>query len=186
MVRKTYSTLVAMAFAALVMVGCGKEDVSDLTSTWTTKDGEVQTKLTEVQTKSKELQGRLESFQVSNTADTMLTAERAAMITLLQANLSKISELEGNLKTHAATRDSLVTLGNRAEYETAWKSAETEYAGALASLDEIEKQNSDIASRLESLNSKPAAATTDTVAVKHDTVVTETVTTEKKADTTVN
>lgn len=193
MVRKTYSTLVAIAVAALVMVGCGKEDVTDLTETWTAKAGEVQTKLDGVKAKNQEAQTQLTSTTVANTTDSTVVMERNAMQTLLQTNMSKVSEIETQLAANTAKRDSLATLGNRAEYEAAWKAADVEYSAAITALDEIEKNSNDIISRLGSLNTAPAK--TDTVAVTNgttgttDTVAAGTSTkaedaTAKKADTT--
>lgn len=170
MVRKTYSTLVAVALAAIVMVGCGPEDVSDVTSTWTEKEGEVQTKLAGVQAKNQELQTRLTNVTVANPADSTMVTERAALETMLQANMAKVTEIDAKLKEHGAKRDQMAQAGNRAEYEAGLKAAETEYAAATAALDEIEKQNNDIASRLDNL-SKPAATTngTDTTAGMNNT-----------------
>ena len=192
MVRKTYSTLVAIAVAALVMVGCGKEDVTDLTETWTAKAGEVQTKLDGVKAKNQEAQTQLTSTNVANTTDSMVVMERNAMQTLLQTNMTKVSEIETQLAANSAKRDSLATLGNRAEYEAAWKAADVEYSAAITALDEIEKNSNDIISRMGNLNTAPAktdtvanststTGTTDTVAAGTSTKAEDA--TAKKADT---
>lgn len=167
MVRKTYSALVAVVLAALVMVGCGNEDVSDLATTWTGKEGDVQTKLAGVMAKHAELQGKFQALPAANPADTTAAADRTMAGTMLQDHQTKVAELEAKIKTHMTKREELMaTPGSRADYEAAWKSAEADYEAALTSLNEIESQLGDVSSRLDNL-SKPAAmpTTTDTAAV---------------------
>lgn len=160
MVGRIYKTLAVVALAAVVMVGCGKEDVTDLTNTWTAKEGDVQTKLQEVQGKQAELQSRLQSVQVSNTADSATMAKRTIVEQMMQDHQAKIAEIEAKIKEHQDKRTQIAEAGNRAEYEAAWKSAETDYEAALASLDELASQSGTMSSAIDDLSNPPAAVDT--------------------------
>lgn len=183
MVRKTYSALVAVALAALVMVGCGNEDVSDLATTWTGKEGDVQTKLAGVMAKHSELQGKFQALPAANPADTTAAADRSMVGQMLQDHQTKVAELEAKIKEHQAKREELMaTPGSRADYEAAWKSAEADYEAALTSLNEIESQLGDVSGRLDNLN-KPSAMPTNTDTAAAGTIRTDTATASSSSTT---
>lgn len=192
MVRKSYSAMILAAAAALVMVGCGKEDLTDLQDTWAKKDGDVTTKLMELKNKNQQLHTEFNAVQAANITDSTKMADRTAAETMLNDHDKQIGEIETMLADLRTKRDSAAAAGKRAEYETAWKAAETEYEAALAKISTLESQSSEIDNKLDGLTSASATpkdtaavnATGDSATAKSDMKKDEKVTAEgeKKAD----
>jgi hypothetical protein len=201
MVRKSYSAMILAAAAALVMVGCGKEDITDLQDTWVKKEGDVVTKLTDLKTKNQEIRSKFDVVKAANITDTVKLADRTIAETMLSDHDSQIGQIETTIASLKAKRDSAATMGKRADYEAAWKAAETEYEGLLAKISTLESQNGEIGNKVDGLANTNTAAIdtaattpsgTDTAAAKasadekkpsEDASKTAEGTTEKKADT---
>ncbi len=195
MIRKTYSALALLAVAGMVMVGCGKEDLTELDTTWGTKEGDVVTKLADFQTKNQDFAKRLETIKVDNAADTAKAADRAMVETMVKDQAAAVGEIEQTLNELKTKREEALKAGVKADYEAAWKDAEPKYEAALTRLNELEKQQSDIDSKLNGLNTTTPAVTDTTVAngtVKSDTTAmnaggsTSTTTTANGTSTTAN
>lgn len=172
MMRKTYGTLLTIAAAALMMVGCGKEDVTDLSDAWTKKEGDVMTKLEEVRTRNTELMGRLQAVNTSSITDSSKIADRAMVETTLNEYMTKIGEVEASLNSLKAKRDSAATLGNRGEFEAMWKSAEADYTAAMGRLEEMENDYNNLANRLDALTTASTAIDTAASVNANDTAKT--------------
>jgi|GEM_PF-2212449 len=172
MIRKTYSALALLAVAGMVMVGCGKEDLTELDTTWGTKDGDVVTKLNDFKAKHAELEARFQTVKANNVADTAKAADRTMVETMLKDQATAVGEVEQTLGELKTKREEALKAGVKADYEAAWKDAEAKYEAALTRLNELEKQQSEIDSKLNGLNSTTPAVTDTTVAngtVKSDT-----------------
>lgn len=169
MIRMTSSALALLAIAALTIVGCGKEDVTDLNNDWTKLDNDVRTKLTDVKNAHQELVGKLAALPAGNTTDTATAATLKVIDAALKDHEAKLGEIDSLLAGSQTKRDEAAKSGKRADFEAAWNAAKPDYEAAVAKLDEIKDQTSKLSSEADKLG-KPHAADT-TVAVKHDTVV---------------
>jgi hypothetical protein len=163
MIRKTYSALALLALAGMVMVGCGKEDLTELDSTWGKKEGDVMAKYNELQTKNQELTTKFESVKTANLADTTKASDRAMIDQMLKDHQAAIGEIEKTINDLKAKRDEAMKSGKKADYEAAWKDAEAQYEGALKRIDELQSQNNDIASKIDGLSSAATTAPAGTV-----------------------
>jgi hypothetical protein len=160
MIRKTYSALALLALAGMIMVGCGKEDLTELDSTWGKKEGDVVAKLAELQGKNQELTAKFETIKTANLADTTKASDRAMIDQMLKDHGTATGEIEKTINDLKAKRDEALKSGKKADYEAAWKDAEAQYEGALKRIDELQSQNSDIASKIDGLSSTAATAPT--------------------------
>jgi chromosome segregation ATPase len=182
MVRKTYSALAIVAIAALSIVGCGKEDLTDLNETWTKAESGVNEKLATVQGEHKTMVDEFQVVQTANATDSTKLQDRVMVNQMITDHEKLVGEVEATIADLKAKRDAALAAGKRADFEAAWKEAEVKYAAAAETLDKIESQHSDMKSKIESLKSAPAVkdtaaattapATKDTVAsAKPDTAV---------------
>jgi hypothetical protein len=150
--------------AAIVIAGCGKEDLTDLQDTWVKKEGDVIAKLAEVQAKNQELHSKFETVKASNITDTAKLADRTMAETMLGDHDTQIADVEKTIASLKAKRDSVATNAKRADFEAAWKAAETEYDACLAKIASLSSQNGEIGSKIDGLAATTAAAPIDTVA----------------------
>lgn len=139
MIRKLSIALMLTAFMGVAIVGCGKEDLTDLQKSWTEKDGEVAAKLAEVNTKYGEAQAEMQTVQTAD-MDTAEVQEYEANKARLETIGTQLADAQTKLDAQKEAMTKAGEAGKRAEYEAAWKTAEAEYEGLLASLNEIESQ----------------------------------------------
>jgi hypothetical protein len=172
MVRKTYGALAIVAIAALSIVGCGKEDLTDLTETWTKAESGVNEKLATVQGEHKMMVDEFQVVQAANATDTTKMADRDMVNQMITDHEKMVGEVEATIAELKTKRDAALAAGNRAEFETAWKEAEVKYAAAAETLDKIIGQHGDMKSKIDGLKNASAAKDTAVVAtpVTKDTV----------------
>ncbi len=161
MISRTHSALAILALAALTVIGCGKEDVADLKEDWTKMEADVQQKLTDVKNHHNELMTKMTAQPVANSSDTTVIAERNAVEETLRQHEKQIGEIESTLSTTDASRAEAEKGGKRGDYEAAWNTAKTDYEGAIAKLDELDRQNKDLESKIDGWGKH---ATVDTTA----------------------
>jgi hypothetical protein len=173
MVRKTYSALALVAIAAISIVGCGKEDLTDLNETWTKAESSVNEKLATVQGEHTTMVGEFQMVQAANATDTTKMADHAMVNQMIMDHEKMVGEVQQTIADLKNKRDAALAAGTRAEFETAWKEAEVKYAAATEMLDKLMGQHGDMKSKIDGLKSAPAVkdttvaatpATTDTVA----------------------
>jgi hypothetical protein len=165
MIRKTFSALALLAVTGMVLVGCGKEDLTEMDNTWGKKEADVVAKLSELQAKHGELSAKFGTVQVANVADTAKAADRAMVETSLKNEETAVGTIETTINDLKAKRAEAMAAGKKGEYEAAWKDAEAKYEAALKQIDELEKQNSDLSSKINGLGSATPATTVDTAAM---------------------
>lgn len=172
MIRNTYKAMLTLAIAALAIVGCGKENVTDLSDAWTKAAGDLTTKLNDFKTKHGALVTKFETMKASaNPADTAMAETRAKMDQMIKDHEASVKEIETKLAESQTKMAEVVKAGKRADVETAWKAAEADYAAANAKLDELMKQHSEMESSMNSASSAAATttpATGDTSAAKKE------------------
>ncbi|MBL7987392.1 MAG: hypothetical protein JNJ94_04950 [Chlorobi bacterium] len=178
MIRNTYKAMLTLAIAALTIVGCGKENVTDLSDAWTKAATELTAKLNEFKTHHGALVTKFETMKASaNPADTAMAETRAKMDQMFKAHEATVKEVETKLAESQAKMAEVVKTGKRADVETAWKAAEADYTKWNANLDELTKQHSEIEATMNSAATAAAAttapATGDTSAAKKEGVMEE-------------
>jgi hypothetical protein len=169
MIRKMYGALALLTVAVFTFIGCGTEDVSDLSNDWTKMDGDVRQKLDQVKTAHQELMGKFTAVPVANTTDTNVAAERTVVDQTLKDQETKIGDVETMLANNQTKHDEATKSGKRADFEAAWNAAKPDYEAALAKLDEISQQTSDLSSKVDGW-SKPATTDTTAAPAKADSV----------------
>lgn len=171
MIRNTYKAMLTLAIAALTIVGCGKENVTDLSDAWTKAATDFTTKLNEFKTQHAALATAFETMKASaNPADTAMAETRAKMDQMIKDHEAAVKEIETKLAESQTKMDEVVKAGKRADVETAWKAAEADYTAWNTKLDELMKQHSELEA---TMKAAPAAATTapatgDTAAAKKE------------------
>jgi hypothetical protein len=170
MARMSYSALILAAAAALAIAGCGKEDITDIQDNWVKKEGEVITKVTDVQKQNNDLHTKFETVRTANITDSAKMADRAVAETMLSDHDSQIGAIEKTIDELRAKRDSTAANAKRADYEAAWKAAETEYDGLLAKIKTLDDQNGDIMSKINGLTGTSVGAMIDTAASKANAI----------------
>ena len=81
---------------------------------------------------------------------------------------AQIAEIEATIAKHSAAREAAMKTGTRAEFEAAWNAAKVEFEGAMAKLDELDRQHDDLSGRINN-TATPAPADTTTGATSGDT-----------------
>ena len=119
MIRKTYSALALLAVAGMVMVGCGKEDLTEMDTTWGKKDSDVVTKLDELKTKNEDLTRAFETLKTANIADTAKAGDRDLVDQMLKDHQTAIGEIEKDVNHLKAKREEALKTGKKADYEAA-------------------------------------------------------------------
>lgn len=187
MIRKTYSALALLAVAGMVMVGCGKEDLTEMDTTWGKKDSDVVTKLDELKTKNEDLTRAFETLKTANIADTAKAGDRALVDQMLKDHQTAIGEIEKDVNDLKAKREEALKTGKKADYEAAWKDAEAKYEAISKRIDELQNQNGELGSKVTELGNAAPAATTDTAATgtvaKPDTATAAKAEAKKPAET---
>lgn len=166
MIRKTYSALTLLAVAGMIMAGCGKEDLTEMDTTWGKKDSDVVMRFEELKTKNEDLTKAFEMIKTANIADTTKVADRALVDQMLKDHQAAIGEIEKTVNDLKAKREEALKTGKKADYEAAWKDAEPQYEALMKRIDELLNQNGEIGSKVSDIgNATPApSTTTDTAA----------------------
>ncbi|MCC7437605.1 MAG: hypothetical protein IT211_03825 [Armatimonadetes bacterium] len=177
MIHNTYKAMLTLAIAALAIVGCGKENVTDLSDAWTKAAGDLTTKLNDFKTKHGALVAKFETMKASaNPADTAMAETRAKMDQMFKDHEAGVKEVETKLAESQAKMAEVVKAGKRADVETAWKAAEADYTAWGAKLDELMKQHSEMEATMNTAATAAATtapATGDTTAAKKEGMMEE-------------
>lgn len=172
MIRNTYKAMLTLAIAALAIVGCGKENVADLSDAWTKAANDLTTKLSDFNTKHGEFVKKFETMKASaNPADTAMAETRAKIDQMIKNHADEVAKIQTALDDSKKKMDEVVKAGKRADIEAAWKAAEADYAAWNTKLDELMKQHGEMESSMNSASSASATttpATGDTSAAKKE------------------
>jgi hypothetical protein len=152
MFRKINSAIALLALGAVILVGCGKEDVADLEQTWTTQEGDLLTKLQDVQAKQGDLYTSLTTSPAAMNTDSAVVAERQLIEQKLTSFQERIASVEQTISDFKQKRQEATEAGNRATYETAWTEAKTAYETAMTDLNAMMTDLGTIESQIASLD----------------------------------
>jgi hypothetical protein len=122
----------------LLVVGCGGDDLGNLNTEWTKRENDLFVKLNNVK-------GEYATLRTTLTRHGGATAGEAGILDeRLSVNERSIREIEDMIGRHRDARARAMEGGNAESMKTAWNSAEADYKGSMAKLDELESQRKEI------------------------------------------
>ena len=121
----------------LLVAGCAGDDLGNLNSEWIKRENDLFVKLNNVK-------GEYATLRTNLTRHGTNVGEAAVLDERLAVNDRSIREIEDMLGRHRDARERSMEAGNAENMKTAWNSAEADYKGSMAKLDEIENQRKEI------------------------------------------
>ena len=131
--------LSASILLLLLVAGCSGDELGDLNKEWTKRENDLFVKLNNVKTEYSTLSTGLNARGVTTVDDAANVLEGR-----LAVNERSIREIEDMIGRHRDARERAMEGGNADNMKTAWNSAEADYKGSMAKLDELESQRKEL------------------------------------------
>src|SRR5438477_3973753 len=115
MVRTSYKAFAVMAIVAISIVGCGKEDLTDLNDTWTKAENDLSAKIAETQNQQADMTGKFTAMPVAD-MDTTKMQDHKMVDKMLQDHATALGEIETKFNELKAKREEAMKNGKRADF----------------------------------------------------------------------